>query len=266
MRPDSIDSNKTLILSKEGISGMNVMRIEKGEGNSSIQVYLSLDGINESLIISSPEGVIANDEWVNLVLTYDDSNGTISLFADSSFVSQTSGHYFTGTSLSSRFTSLILGGGTTPIEATFDDLRIYNDCLSSSDIENLYGNGGGDFNRVELIGAGQTRIIANQKGSSEYEKALPVSNYLTVVRVPQSIEFASILDHSVGDFPFKLEANSSSGLPVSFISSDPSLATVVGEYVYPNGAGEVTITATQAGDRKYEPAEEKIPVIPDKLG
>ena len=49
MRPDSVDSNKTLILSKEGISGMNVLRIEKGEGNSSIQVYLSLDGINESL-------------------------------------------------------------------------------------------------------------------------------------------------------------------------------------------------------------------------
>ena len=49
MRPDSVDSNKTLILSKEGISGMNVMRIEKGEGNSSIQVYLSLDGVNETL-------------------------------------------------------------------------------------------------------------------------------------------------------------------------------------------------------------------------
>ena len=40
------------------------------------------------------------------------------------------------------FTSLVLGGGTTPIEATFDDLRMYSDCLSTSDIENLYGNGG----------------------------------------------------------------------------------------------------------------------------
>ena len=62
--------------------------------------------------------------------------------------------------------------------------------------------------------------------------ALPVYNYLTVVRVPQSIVLNAILDQSVGDFPFKLEANASSGLPVSFSSSDPALATVVGDYIY----------------------------------
>ena len=42
----------------------------------------------------------------------------------------------------------------------------------------------------------------------------------------------SIPDQSVGDFPYKLEANASSGLPVSFSSSDPALDTVVGDYIY----------------------------------
>ena len=121
----------------------------------------------------------------------------------------------------------------------------------------FFRKGGGDFNRIELIGAGQTRIEANQKGNHEFEKALPVYNYLTVVRVPQSLHISAIPDHSVGDFPFKLEANASSGLPVTFTSSDPALATVVGEYVYLQSAGHVTITAHQAGDRRYEPAPSK---------
>ena len=59
---------------------------------------------------------------------------------------------------------------------------------------------------------------------------------------------------SVGDFPYKLDATASSGLPVSFYSSDPSLATIVGEYTYIRGAGDVTITAVQEGDNRYEPA------------
>ena len=144
-----------------------------------------------------------------------------------------------------------------PIDCIIDDLRVYNECLALNDVQSIYGNGGGDFNRIELIGAGQTRIEANQKGNHEFEKALPVYNYLTVVRVPQSLHISAIPDHSVGDFPFKLEANASSGLPVTFTSSDPALATVVGEYVYLQSAGHVTITAHQAGDRRYEPAPSK---------
>ena len=79
-------------------------------------------------------------------------------------------------------------------------------------------------------------------------------NYLSVVRVPQSITMSAIPNLSVGDFPYKLEANASSGLLVTFYSSNPALATIVGEYVYIRGAGDVTITAMQEGDRRYEEA------------
>ena len=48
------------------------------------------------------------------------------------------------------------------MEAVIDDLRVYGACLSEEDISNLYGSGG-DFNRLELIGAGQTRVMAKQK-------------------------------------------------------------------------------------------------------
>jgi hypothetical protein len=56
LKPEDVDSNKTLILSKQGISGMNLFRIEKGDQNSSLQVYLSLDGQTEQLLISSSLG------------------------------------------------------------------------------------------------------------------------------------------------------------------------------------------------------------------
>ena len=257
MKPSQVDSNKTLILSKEGISGMNLFRIEKSDQNSSLRVYLSLDGITTQQIITTNTGVLIDNTWVNLALTYEDSNGTLSLFANSNLIGSSSGHFFSGTEISSRFTSLVLGGGVLPIASVIDDLRVYNICLNSSDLSNLYGNGGADFNRIELIGAGQTRIVANQKGNLAYEKSLPVYNYLTVIRAVQSLDFSSVADHSVGDFPTKLEANASSGLPVSFYSSDPALATVVGNYVYLQGAGNVTITARQIGDRRFEPAPEK---------
>ena len=73
------------------------------------------------------------------------------------------------------------------------------------------------MNRVTLIGEGQTRVFANQKGNDEYEVALQEENYLSVVRVPQSITMSAIPNLSVGDFPYKLEANASSGLLVTFI-------------------------------------------------
>ena len=109
------------------------------------------------------------------------------------------------------------------------------------------------MNRVTLIGEGQTRVFANQRGmlSLRLHCLLKITS---VVKVPQVISMSPIPDLAVGDFPFQLEANSTSGLPVTFYSSNPALATVVGEYVYIRGAGEVTITATQEGDRRYEPA------------
>ena len=211
---------------------MNVFEISKSDQNRSLEVSLYLDGVNDEIILSSNSTTLSENNWTNIVLTYEDVNGTLSLFANSDLVDSSAGHYFSGTKLSSRFTSLVLGGGLLPIDGKIDDLRVYQISLNLNDVQNIYGAGGGDFNRVELIGAGQTRIEANQKGNYAFEKALPVYNYLTVVRVPQALDFSVIPDHSVGDFPFRLDANASSGLPVTFSSSDPALATVVGNYVY----------------------------------
>ena len=50
-------------------------------------------------------------------------------------------------------------------------------------------------------------------------------------------------DRALGDPAFELIAFSTSGLDVSFVSSDSSVATVVGNIVYLNAVGETTISA-----------------------
>ena len=61
-------------------------------------------------------------------------------------------------------------------------------------------------------------------------------------------------DRALGDPAFELVAYASSGLPVSFVSSDSSILAIVGNIAYINGVGEVTISAIQMGDTRYHPA------------
>ena len=44
-----------------------------------------------------------------------------------------------------------------------DDLRVYGKSLDANESAEIYGNGGGDFNRLKVIGAGLTKITALQK-------------------------------------------------------------------------------------------------------
>ena len=64
-------------------------------------------------------------------------------------------------------------------------------------------------------------------------------------------------DVALGDPAFELVAYSTSGLPVSFVSSNTAVATVVGNLVYLNSVGETTISAIQMGDARYHPASPK---------
>lgn len=94
--------------------------------------------------------------------------------------------------------------------------------------------------------------------SLSYERGV-----LTVVKAEQTISWTEELpeEATVGT-KIKLEATASSGLPVSFKSSDNSLAsitTIGGEY-YLNckNAGDVEITACQAGNKNYENAADEV--------
>lgn len=79
-----------------------------------------------------------------------------------------------------------------------------------------------------------------------------VSKNFTITKATQTITFGAVT-HSNKDV-FDLTAMSSSGLPITYISSDTNIATVSGNTVTVLSAGTTTITAKQEGNSNYEAA------------
>lgn len=89
-------------------------------------------------------------------------------------------------------------------------------------------------------------------------KCAPVSSNnakLTVkVRTAQAISFAAADIKVYGDNDYSPVATSDAGLDLSYSSSDVAVASVENGKIHIKKAGQVTITASQAGDDDYKPA------------
>lgn len=102
--------------------------------------------------------------------------------------------------------------------------------------------------KIHTVGIGTTTITASQPGDSYYRKAADVSNTLTITKSTQTISFPSIPPKGSNEPDFTPTAVSSVGLELSFSSSNPAVATIVGKLVHIVGMGTTIITASQAGD------------------
>ena len=76
----------------------------------------------------------------------------------------------------------------------------------------------------------------------------------TTLKLDQTISFVPLSDQAYGDSDFDPGATASSGLTVSYGSSDETVATISGSNVHIVGAGTTTITASQSGNATYNPA------------
>ena len=148
--------------------------------------------------------------------------------------------------------------GSAYFNGQIDDLRFYGAELNSTVIGKLYGNGNGDFNRLKVVSAGTVTVTANQPGNGTYAVAPALTSTITIGKSDQTIAFNPISDKSVGDFNFSPTAVASSGLPVTFTSSDSLVAEVLGtvpnQTIKIRAAGTATITASQAGNGSFNPA------------
>lgn len=77
----------------------------------------------------------------------------------------------------------------------------------------------------------------------------------------QEITFNTLGPKTYGDSPFVLTATASSNLPLTYISSDTSVATVTDSTVAIHGAGHTIITAIQEGNDSIFPANPKEQVL-----
>jgi hypothetical protein len=105
-------------------------------------------------------------------------------------------------------------------------------------------------NLLTIAGAGTTTIMAYQEGGDNYKDA-SVERQLIVNKASQSVEFAELTEKIFGDEAFPLSAVSSSGLTVTFSSSNTAVAQIEDGILSIKSAGEATITALQSGDGNY---------------
>jgi hypothetical protein len=107
---------------------------------------------------------------------------------------------------------------------------------------------------VTIVGAGSVQISATQPGNTYYAAATPQIQNLTINKANQTITFGALTEQDIDDPDFTLSATATSGLPVSYASSNAAVATVVGSTLSINGPGTATITASQSGNTNFNAA------------
>jgi hypothetical protein len=109
-------------------------------------------------------------------------------------------------------------------------------------------------NTVTIHKAGVVTLTASQAGDENY---LAASNEQSLIidKANQDITFKPILSKVFGDPVFSVSAVSTSGLPVTYQSTNTSVAVVNEANVTIVGAGTVTLKASQEGNDNYKPAE-----------
>lgn len=111
-------------------------------------------------------------------------------------------------------------------------------------------------NVVTIVGPGTTDIKASQAGDGTYAAATDVTQTLTVNKQSQTITFSLGADatKTAGDPTFNLTGIASSGLTVTYTSSNTGVATVAGNVVTIVGGGTTDIKASQVGNGTYAAA------------
>ena len=102
-------------------------------------------------------------------------------------------------------------------------------------------------------GTANQSITFTPTDSANYNTTTTIAS-VTVNKSNQTISFGALTNKTTTDPAFSLTATASSGLTVSYSSSNTSVATVAGSTVTIVGSGQTTITASQAGDGNYNAA------------
>lgn len=117
--------------------------------------------------------------------------------------------------------------------------------------------------KIQIVGVGTTTITASQAGDATYEAATSVDQTLNVSAslTAQTITFDPLSAKTTGDAAFDLTATASSGLAVSYSSSNTAVATISGSTVTIVGGGTTDITASQLGNGTYAAASSVIQTL-----
>jgi len=89
--------------------------------------------------------------------------------------------------------------------------------------------------------------------STNYSLTQPTGLTGTILQTNQTVTFSALPGKTNGAAPFTLSATANSGLSFTYLSSNPSVATISGNTVTIVGTGNTIITATNSGNGNYSP-------------
>ncbi|MEI6752050.1 MAG: T9SS type A sorting domain-containing protein [Paludibacter sp.] len=106
------------------------------------------------------------------------------------------------------------------------------------------------------IPAGQEIMLRWEDANDPANHTLAIDDVsFTAIKEAQSITFGALATKTYGDAPFALTATASSGLTVSYTTSNTSVATISGSTLTIAGAGTSNIKAIQTGNSSFAPAD-----------
>ena len=108
---------------------------------------------------------------------------------------------------------------------------------------------------LNLTGAGTVTVTANIAADANYF-ATSAQQTVTINKANQTISFPTLPTKTCSDAAFTLPASASSGLPISYTSSNASVATIAGNTVTITGVGNTIITASETGNNNFLAASE----------
>lgn len=230
----SYSSSNTSVATIDSISGAVTI---KGAGSSTISV-------NQAASLGFDEGS------ASAILTVNKANGVTIMAND---VSKTYGTVLNN-GLSSGFSASgfqyadNLGTGAT-VNLSYGVGALATDTATLNNVSPaVYSDSVVPSGLVAGIGATYNPI--------NYNAPVYVEGAITVSKANQSITFNSLSDKNSGDVPFALGGSASSGLAVSYATSNPGVVTVNGGTATITGAGLAIITASQLGDLNFYAANE----------
>jgi DNA-binding beta-propeller fold protein YncE len=107
---------------------------------------------------------------------------------------------------------------------------------------------------VRIIRAGRVWLRATAPDNMYYSR-VTADIVLDIKKTTQQITFPELEPRVFGEAPFAIEATSTSGLPITFETSNPLIASISGKTATLKGPGIVTIIAHQDGNENYFAAE-----------
>ena len=217
------------------------------QNDASAKCVYNGDGTNVSI-----SGLDANTSYTVLIYTVVDASNSDGTNAYSSALVPLAVQSITFNALEGKTY------GDAPFTVSATGGRSGNAVVFTSSDPAVATCSGSNGSTVTIVGAGNCTIYADQAGNGSHSAATQVGQSLTVSKANQTITFDALSNKTDSDLPYTLSGTLSSGLSVTYTSSNTAVAVVLGSTINIIAAGTTDITASRAADGNFNAAADVI--------